>query len=115
MASPFINAVVSGWLEQGHGGDVLAALRDECRRRSALMRERARQPRRAHANQRVSCVAADDGAGRRTRRRIGASADACGRFRLTAEPKSSRDRHRQASLSLLSLHSTTAKELTWEL
>ena len=40
MASPFINAVIAGWLEQGHGADVLAAVRAECGWRSALMRER---------------------------------------------------------------------------
>lgn len=40
MASPFINAVVTGWLEQGHGSEVLAAVRAECSWRSALMRER---------------------------------------------------------------------------
>lgn len=40
MASPFINAVVSHWLEQGHGREVLAAVRAECGWRSALMRER---------------------------------------------------------------------------
>lgn len=40
MASPFINAVVAGWLEQGLGAEVLAAVRAECGWRSALMRER---------------------------------------------------------------------------
>jgi DNA-binding transcriptional MocR family regulator len=40
MASPFINAVVSRWLEQGHAAQVLAAVRTECGWRSALMRER---------------------------------------------------------------------------
>ncbi len=40
MASPFINAVVSGWLEDGHGAEVLAAVRAECGWRSALIRER---------------------------------------------------------------------------
>jgi DNA-binding transcriptional MocR family regulator len=35
-----MNAVVTGWLEQGHGGDVLAAVRAECRWRSALISER---------------------------------------------------------------------------
>lgn len=39
MASPFVNAVVTGWLEQGLGADVLAAVRAECAWRSALMRE----------------------------------------------------------------------------
>lgn len=40
MASPFINAVVADWLEQGHGVEVLLAIRAECAWRSALMRER---------------------------------------------------------------------------
>lgn len=40
IASPFINAVVSHWLEQGHDRDVLAAVRAECGWRSGLMRER---------------------------------------------------------------------------
>ncbi|WP_029001726.1 aminotransferase-like domain-containing protein [Azohydromonas australica] len=40
MASPFINAVVADWLEQGHGAEVLLAIRAECAWRSALMRER---------------------------------------------------------------------------
>lgn len=40
MASPFVNAVVSHWLERGHGNEVLAAVRTECSWRSALMRER---------------------------------------------------------------------------
>lgn len=40
MASPFIAAIVSGWLEQGLGADVLAAVRSECAWRSTLIRER---------------------------------------------------------------------------
>ncbi|PXW97450.1 GntR family transcriptional regulator [Sphaerotilus hippei] len=40
MASPFINAVVAEWLEQGQAGEVLAAVRAECGWRSTLMRER---------------------------------------------------------------------------
>ena len=40
MASPFVNAVVSDWLECGRADDVLAAVRTECAWRSALMRER---------------------------------------------------------------------------
>lgn len=40
MASPFINAVVAGWLERGDGAEVLSAVRAECAWRSNLMRER---------------------------------------------------------------------------
>jgi len=40
MASPFVNAVVSHWLEHGQCDAVLAAVRAECGWRSALMRER---------------------------------------------------------------------------
>ena len=39
MASPFINAVVTAWLEQGDGEAVLSAVRAECSWRSALMKE----------------------------------------------------------------------------
>lgn len=39
MASPFINAVVSNWFEQGDADAVLAAVRAECQWRSALMAE----------------------------------------------------------------------------
>jgi DNA-binding transcriptional MocR family regulator len=39
MASPFTNAVVADWLEQGHASEVLAAMRAECAWRSALIRE----------------------------------------------------------------------------
>jgi DNA-binding transcriptional MocR family regulator len=40
MASPFINTVVSAWLEQGEADAVLSAVRAECQWRSALMAER---------------------------------------------------------------------------
>jgi DNA-binding transcriptional MocR family regulator len=40
MAAPFINAVVSHWLEKGHGSAVLDAMRAECSWRSGLMSER---------------------------------------------------------------------------
>ncbi len=40
MASPFVNAVVAHWLEQGQGAEVLDAVREECSWRSALLRER---------------------------------------------------------------------------
>ena len=40
MASPFVNAVVADWLEKGHAGEVLTAVRAECAWRSALIRER---------------------------------------------------------------------------
>jgi DNA-binding transcriptional MocR family regulator len=39
MASPWTNALVTRWLEQGIGERVLAALREECRARTALVRE----------------------------------------------------------------------------
>jgi DNA-binding transcriptional MocR family regulator len=39
MASPVLNHLVSGWLEQGHGSAVLAAMREECGARSALIRQ----------------------------------------------------------------------------
>jgi DNA-binding transcriptional MocR family regulator len=39
MASPFTNAVVANWLEQGHASAVLTAIREECAWRSALIRE----------------------------------------------------------------------------
>lgn len=38
MASPLINHVVSGWFEQGHGAEVLAAVREECQWRSQIIR-----------------------------------------------------------------------------
>lgn len=40
MASPFINALVSSWIEQGDADVVLSAVRSECRWRSALMADR---------------------------------------------------------------------------
>lgn len=39
MASPVINALVSGWLENGQAAAVLNAVREECAWRSALTRE----------------------------------------------------------------------------
>jgi DNA-binding transcriptional MocR family regulator len=39
MASPFVNAIVTSWLEQGDGEAVLAAVRAECGWRSALMKD----------------------------------------------------------------------------
>lgn len=38
MASPLVVALVTGWLEQGQAAAVLAAMREECSARSALMR-----------------------------------------------------------------------------
>ncbi|MDY0748946.1 PLP-dependent aminotransferase family protein [Paucibacter sp. R3-3] len=40
MASPFINAVMAHWLADGHGTEVLDAVRAECAWRSTLLRER---------------------------------------------------------------------------
>ncbi len=40
MASPFINQVVSDWLEHGHCVEVLAAVREECQWRSQMIRTR---------------------------------------------------------------------------
>ena len=40
MASPFINALVSAWLAEGNGADVLTAMRAECNWRSQLVRDR---------------------------------------------------------------------------
>ncbi len=40
MASPFVNAVVSEWLEEGLADAVLTAVREECRYRSAQVCER---------------------------------------------------------------------------
>ena len=40
MASPFVNAVIGRWLADGHGTEVLAAVRAECAWRSSLLRER---------------------------------------------------------------------------
>ena len=40
MASPFVNAMVSNWFEQGHAAVILDAVREECAFRSSLVRER---------------------------------------------------------------------------
>lgn len=65
MASPFINALVADWLEQGLGQQVLSAMRAECAWRSALIREHLggrgvrTQPNGFHAW--LPLAAADDG------------------------------------------------------
>ena len=39
MASPWLNTLVTGWLEEGQGDAVLAAVRAECAARSAITRQ----------------------------------------------------------------------------
>lgn len=38
MSSPILNAIVTGWIADGHGAEVLAAVRSECAWRSTLIR-----------------------------------------------------------------------------
>ena len=39
MASPWLNTLVTGWLDEGQGHAVLAAVREECAARSAITRQ----------------------------------------------------------------------------